>query len=134
MSDVDSSPRFGHICLQLLSEFLLREPLKVSLLPLYFLYPLLQFDFLCEFTCWEKGEQSDETLTLPWPFLLFSFPAVISARIIIWKSTPQLSHFPGIWLCGLETLEGAGLVGLCKARAGECIYSPLPPKCHLSCS
>lgn len=31
---VDSSPSFRHICVELLSEFLVEEPVKISLLPL----------------------------------------------------------------------------------------------------
>lgn len=119
MSDVDSSPRFGHICLQLSSDF--------------FAGGTCEGIFLSVNSPVGKREDNQMRL-LPCPDFFFSFLTVISPRIIIWKSTPQLSHFPGIWLCGRETLDGAGLVGLWKARAGECIYSPLPPKCHLSCS
>lgn len=77
MSDVDSSSSFGHVCLQLLSEFLLGEPVKVSLLPLYFLYPFCFFNFtsppLCDFTQWENWAESYEPPTLPWLLLFFSF-------------------------------------------------------------
>lgn len=121
--------RFGYVCLQLPSEFLLGEPVKVSLLPLYPLYLLCFFNFtslttcvLGDFTWWENQAESFETPTLPWLLLFFSFLS-FSPRIIIWKSTPQLSHFPGIWLRGRETLDGAGLVGPCKARAGVYLLS-----------
>ena len=46
----------------------------------------------------------------PYLGLFFSFLSVILPWIIIWKSTPQLSHFPGIWLGGGETLDEAGLL------------------------
>lgn len=130
MSDVDSSLHFGHVCLQLPSEFLLGKPVNVSLLPLHFLYPLCFFSFtslaacvLSDFTWWENRAESYETPTLPWLFL-----SVISPRIIIWKSTPQLSHFPGIW----QSWNAR------RSRLGWALQSPswsiFPPKCHLSCS
>lgn len=131
MSDVDSSLHFGHVCLQLPSESPLEEPVKVSPLPLCFLpFNSTSPPALRPHSFHLMRKSSSHMRLPPSPGFSFSPLSVISPRIIIWKSTPQLSHFPGIWLRGREMLDGAGLVG---PELG-CIYYPLPPKCHLSCS
>lgn len=103
MPDADSSPHFGHVCLQLPSEcFSLGQPATASPLPLCFLYPLPFLQLYLqrpkaippdEKKKKHRGE-SHETPTLPWltrlPFLFF-----LSFRpgIIIWKSTPTIKSF-----------------------------------------
>lgn len=77
-----------------------------------------------DYTCWEKGACPCETPTLT---AASSSLSLTLPQIIIWKGTPQLSHFSGIWLPSGETLYGAGLIGPLKAIA-ECINSPLSPK------
>ena len=108
MSDVDGSPRSGHVCLQLLSEFLLGEPVRVSRPPLDLLSSPSVSSPLPLSELVSSVISPVEPPPAP-PF--FSFLSGNLPRIIIWKSTPELSHFPGIWLRGGETRDGAGLVG-----------------------
>lgn len=75
--------------------------------------PCLEFAvFPRDYTCREKGACPRETPTLT---VASSSLSLTLPQIIIWKGTPQLSHFSGILLPGGETLYGAGLIGPLKA-------------------
>ena len=144
MPDVDSSPHFGQVCRQLPSEFFFTGatcdgiPASSWFSLSSSVSPALPPEAFRPDVKKNQGE-SHETPTLPWlprlPFF-FSFLSVISpSKSSFGNLPPQLSHFPGIWLRGRERLDRAGLVGAVQTPGPEKrSYSPLPPKCHLSCS